>query len=167
LKKQTLILNNFADIIDINFSCPSNKILNSESGGFLLKDVETIKRIIDRVIKVSNVPVSVKIRSGFKKGDNSFEKIGEICEEFGVSYLTIHPRSVTDKFYGDVDINLTKNLKSRTKIPIIHSGEVKIIRCKKVFKETNCDGIMIGRKAIGNPWIFQRLRIIYLLENYH
>lgn len=158
-EKATLILNNFADIIDINFSCPSNKILNSESGGFLLKDVETIKRIIDRVIKVSNVPVSVKIRSGFKKGDNSFEKIGEICEEFGVSYLTIHPRSVTDKFYGDVDINLTKNLKSRTKIPIIHSGEVKNhLDAKRVFKETNCDGIMIGRKAIGKPWIFSEIK---------
>ncbi|HOL83290.1 MAG TPA: tRNA-dihydrouridine synthase [Caldisericia bacterium] len=158
-EKATLILNNFADIIDINFSCPSKKILNSESGGFLLKDFEKIKKIIDRVIKVSKVPVSVKIRSGFKKGDKSYEKIGEICEELDVSYLTIHPRSVTDKFYGDVDINVTKNLKNRVKIPVVHSGEVKsYLDAKKIFQETNCDGIMIGREAIGNPWIFSEIK---------
>ena len=158
-EKATLILNNFADIIDINFCCPSKKILNSESGGFLLKDFEKIKKIIDRVIKVSKVPVSVKIRSGFKKGDKSYEKIGEICEELDVSYLTIHPRSVTDKFYGDVDINVTKNLKNRVKIPVVHSGEVKsYLDAKKIFQETNCDGIMIGREAIGNPWIFSEIK---------
>ncbi|HPP43876.1 MAG TPA: tRNA-dihydrouridine synthase [Caldisericia bacterium] len=158
-EKATLILNNFADIIDINFSCPSKKILNSESGGFLLKDFEKIKKIIDRVIKVSKVPVSVKIRSGFKKGDKSYEKIGEICEELDVTYLTIHPRSVTDKFYGDVDIYVTKNLKNRIKIPVVHSGEVKsYLDAKKIFQETNCDGIMIGREAIGNPWIFSEIK---------
>jgi len=158
-EKVAKILNDFADIIDINFACPSNKILNSRSGGFLLKEVEKIKKIIEKVVKVSKVPVSVKIRSGFTNDNLTFEKIGELCEELKVSYLTIHPRSVVERFSGDINIDITKKLKDKIKISVIHSGEVKDhFKAKEVFEKTNCDGIMIGRKAIGNPWIFTEIK---------
>lgn len=159
IKKAVIILNDFADIIDINFACPSNKIINSESGGFLLKDIEKIKKILYKALKVSKVPISVKIRSGFTKEDNSYLEIGKVCEEMGVSFLTIHPRSVTSRFYGDINIEITENLKRNIKIPVIHSGDVKdYLKAKEVFEKTKCDGIMIGRKAIGNPWIFSDIK---------
>lgn len=165
MEKAVIILNDFADILDINFACPSNKILKSESGGFLLKDIEKIRKIIIRAVKVSKVPIGVKIRSGFNKEDSIYNEIGKVCEELGVSYLTIHPRSVTDKFYGDVDIDITANLKKEINIPVFHSGEVKDhLIAKEVFEKTNCDGIMIGRKAIGNPWIFQDIKNYLLKE---
>lgn len=158
-KKATEFLNDFADIIDINFSCPSNKIIKNESGGYLLKDVEKIKRIIDKTVKASKVPVSVKIRSGFSNEDETYKVIGKICEDYGVAYITIHPRSVIDKFNGDSDLKKTKKLKEEIKIPVIHSGDIKDhISFKRVLEETKCDGIMIGRKAIGNPWIFSDIK---------
>lgn len=159
IEKAVIILNDFADIIDINFACPSNKIINSESGGFLLKDIEKIKKILYKALKVSKIPISVKIRSGFTKEDNSYLEVGKVCEEMGVSFLTIHPRSVTSRFYGDVDIEITENLKRNINISVIHSGEVKdYLIAKEVFEKTKCDGIMIGRKAIGNPWIFSDIK---------
>lgn len=159
IEKAVIILNDFADIIDINFACPSYKIINSKSGGFLLKDIKKIKKILYKATKVSKVPISVKIRSGFTKEDSSYLEVGKVCEEMGVSFLTIHPRSVTSKFYGDVNIEITENLKRNIKIPVIHSGEVKdCLKAKEVFEKTKCDGIMIGRKAIGNPWIFSDIK---------
>lgn len=164
IEKAVIVLNDFADIIDINFACPSNKIINSKSGGFLLKDIEKIKKILYKALNVSKVPLSVKIRSGFKSEDDSYLEVGKICEELGVSFLTIHPRSVTSGFYGDVNIEITKNLKRNINIPVIHSGEVKdYLKAKEIFEKTKCDGIMIGRKAIGNPWIFSNIKN-YLLK---
>lgn len=159
------ILNDFADIIDLNFSCPSNRILENRSGGYLLKDIDKVKKIIEKAISVSKIPVSVKIRKGFSKNDESYIKIGKICEELGVFYLTIHPRSVLGKFKEEIDLSAVFNLKNNLKIPVIHSGDVKDhLIAKEIYNRLKCDGIMIGRGAIGNPWIFSSIKD-YIFKN--
>ncbi|MCX8095116.1 MAG: tRNA-dihydrouridine synthase family protein [Caldisericia bacterium] len=155
LEKAVKILGTFPDIIDLNFGCPSNSILISGNGGFLLQDLNKLKDLIKSVIYNSKVPVSIKIRSGFNKKNMNYLEIGKICESLGVFFLTIHPRTVEMKYTGNADINITKELKMNLKIPIIHSGDILNIKdLENVFVKTNCDGVMIGRGAIGNPWIF-------------
>ncbi|MDI6861325.1 MAG: tRNA-dihydrouridine synthase [Caldisericia bacterium] len=149
------ILGTTPDIIDLNFGCPSKNLIMSGNGGYLLLDLRKIRDLIKSAIYNSKVPVSVKIRSGFDKNSMNYLDVGRICEEEGVFFLTIHPRTVSMKYSGKADLNITKELKNSLKIPIIHSGDIFSINdLEKVFNETNCNGVMIGRSAIGNPWIF-------------
>lgn len=149
------ILGSTPDIIDLNFGCPSKNMISSGNGGYLLLDLKKLRDLIKSAIYNSKVPVSVKIRSGFDKNSMNYLDIGKICEEEGVFFLTIHPRTVSMKYSGKVDLNITKELKNNLNIPIIHSGDIfNINDLERVFSETNCDGVMIGRAAIGNPWIF-------------
>lgn len=155
IEKSVKILGSTPDIIDLNFGCPSKNVLESGNGGFLLLDIKKLKDLIKSAVYNSKVPVSVKIRSGFNKNNMNYLEIGKICEEEGVFFLTIHPRTVEMKYSGKVDLNITKDLKMNLKIPIIHSGDIFNIKdLDRVFNETNCDGVMIGRGAIGNPFIF-------------
>lgn len=155
IERAVKILGTNPDIIDLNFGCPSKSILESGNGGFLLLDLKKLNDLIKSAVYNSKVPVSVKIRSGYDKHNLNYLEIGKVCEEEGVFFLTIHPRTVEMKYSGKVDLNITKELKRNLKIPIVHSGDIfNINDLEKVLNETNCDGIMIGRGAIGNPWIF-------------
>lgn len=164
LEKAVKILNTIPDIIDLNFGCPSKSIIDSGNGGYLLLDVKRVKDLIKSAVYNSKVPITVKIRSGFNKNNLTYLEIGKICENEGVLFLTIHPRTVEMKYSGKADLNITKELKMNLRIPIIHSGDIVEIKdLERVLFETNCDGVMIGRGAIGNPWIFSDFKN-YLLE---
>ncbi len=159
LEKAVKILGDKGDIIDLNFGCPSRKIIESKNGGFLLQDVNKIRVLIKSALNASKVPVSVKIRSGYNEKNKNYLEIGKICEEEGVFFITIHPRSVEMKYSGKVDLNITKELKKNLKIPVVHSGDIfSHLDAENVLKKTDCDGIMIGRGAIGNPWIFLHIK---------
>jgi tRNA-dihydrouridine synthase B len=145
------------DIIDFNLGCPSKKILAQGSGAALLKRKNKIKEIVESVSKEIKKPFTVKIRN-----ENAID-IAKICEKAGCSAITIHARTVKQGYSGKADWNLIKKIKQETKIPVIGNGDVWGGEdAKKILKQTNCDYVMIGRAAIGNPFIFKQ--ILHFLE---
>jgi len=152
LVKAAKILERQFDIIDINFGCPSKKILNQGAGAALLKRKNKIKEIIEQVSKNIKKPLTVKIRS------NNAVEIAKICEKAGASAIIIHARTVSQGYSGKADWNVIKVVKENVKIPVIGNGDVVDGKsAKKMLDETNCDYIMIGRAAIGNPFIFKQI----------
>jgi nifR3 family TIM-barrel protein len=140
------------DIIDFNLGCPSKRILAQGSGAALLKRKNKIKEIVKEVSKNIKKPFTVKIRN-----ENAIE-IAKICEKAGASAITIHARTVKQGYSGKADYNVIKKIKQVVKIPIIGNGDVVDGKsAKQMFEQTNCDYIMIGRAAIGNPFIFKQI----------
>jgi tRNA-dihydrouridine synthase B len=152
------ILENKFDIIDINFGCPSKKIMAQGSGGALLKRKNKIAEIVSEVSKAVDIPISVKIRSGYDENSVNAVEIAKICEDAGANAITIHPRTVKQGYSGKADWNLIKDIKQNVKIPVIGNGDVFSEKdAEKMLDETGCDYVMIGRGAIGNPFIFKKI----------
>jgi tRNA-dihydrouridine synthase B len=146
------------DIIDINFGCPSKKIMAQGSGGALLKRKNKIAEIVSEVSKSVSIPVSVKIRSGYDENSINAIEIAKVCENAGANAIIIHPRTVKQGYSGKADWNLIKEIKQNVKIPVIGNGDVfSGDDAKRMFDKTGCDYIMIGRGAIGNPFIFKQI----------
>ena len=145
------------DIIDINYGCPVPKVTKKGAGSAALKDLNLMRDITSTVIeKVKDTPVTVKMRSGWCSDSEVFVKAGQILEEVGVSAITLHPRTTSQRFEGSADWNSIKVLKENVNIPVIGNGDVKTIDDYiKILKQTKCDAVMIGRAALGNPWIFR------------
>ena len=148
------------DIIDINFGCPVPKVTKKGAGSAALKDLSLMKDITSSVIKnAKNTPITVKMRSGWCSDSKVFVEAGKILEDIGVTAITLHPRTTSQRFEGKADWNSIKTLKENINIPVIGNGDVKNIHdYKKILKETGCDAIMIGRAALGNPWIFKQIK---------
>lgn len=145
------------NIIDINFGCPSKKIIQQGSGSYLLKRKNKIAEIVREVSNSINIPLTVKIRSGFKNKINAVE-VAKICEENKASAITIHARTVEQGYSGKADWNIIKEVKKAVKIPVIGNGDViDGESAKEMLEQTNCDYIMIGRASIGNPFIFKQI----------
>ena len=156
-------MNSFADIIDINMGCPAPKVVKNGDGSRLLQNLEKAKSIIETVVQASKVPVTLKIRKGWDKDHVVAVDIAKIAEEAGISAITVHGRTRTEYFGGNVDLDIIKKVKENVKIPVIGNGDiVDEESATKMFQETGVDGIMIGRGAFGNPWIFRE--IIHYLE---
>ncbi|MDP2925262.1 MAG: tRNA dihydrouridine synthase DusB [Nanoarchaeota archaeon] len=146
------------DIIDINLGCPSDKIMKQGSGGALLKRKQKIAEIIREVYDSIQIPLTVKIRSGFDSFSINAPEIAKISEENGASAIIIHPRSIKQGYSGKSDWNIIKRIKENVNIPVIGNGDViDGESAKKMLDETGCDYIMIGRAAIGNPFIFREI----------
>ncbi len=147
-----------ASIIDINMGCPVPKVCGNREGSFLMTEPETVFEIVKAVAEKAGVPVTVKMRRGYRSGNELAPEIAEICEKAGASAVTVHGRFRDQMYSGVSDIGVIKRVKERVKIPVIASGDiVSKESAGKVFEETGCDGIMIGRGALGNPWIFRTL----------
>jgi len=152
LIKAAKVLEKKFDIIDINFGCPSKKILSQGAGAALLKRKNKIKEIIELVSKNIKKSLTVKIRS-----DNAVE-IAKICEKAGASAIIVHARSVKQGYSGKADWDRIRQVKQAVNIPVIGNGDIiDGESAKKMLDETNCDYIMIGRAAIGNPFIFKQI----------
>jgi len=153
------------DIIDINYGCPVPKITKKGAGSAAMKDLCRMEEITDAVVKaVADTPVTVKMRSGWSEENLVATKAGEMLEKIGVKAITLHPRTTKQQFRGLSNWDHIKELKSAIKIPVIGNGDVKGYEDYiKIIEYTGCDGVMIGRAAMGNPWVFQN--IISGLEN--
>lgn len=143
-------------ILDINMGCPAPKIVKNGDGSALMRTPYLAKEIMNRVKKASNKPVTVKIRKGWDDNEINFLEFGDMAEKSGLDAITIHGRT-RDQFYsGKADWESIKLLKKHLNIPVIGNGDVYThIDAIKMMEYTECDGIMIGRGALGNPWIFK------------
>lgn len=153
----------FADIVDINMGCPAPKIVKSGDGSKLLLDLNKAREIIRAVVENSKVPVTVKMRKGWDNEHIVAVELARIAETEGAASITIHGRTRNEFYGGKVDKDIIKAVKDTVSIPVIASGDVVDEQSAlEMFEYTGVDGIMIGRGAIGNPWIFRE--IIYFLE---
>lgn len=144
------------DAVDLNLGCPSKKIVREGYGSALLKEKGKIREIITALVKDIPKPITVKMRSGFKKPEAL--EIAKVIESAGCSAITIHARTQEQGYSGTADWKLIKQLKDNLSIPIIGNGDVTDpTSAEKMLKETGCDYIMIARAARNNPWIFKQI----------
>ncbi|WP_173195324.1 tRNA dihydrouridine synthase DusB [Geobacter sp. SVR] len=145
-------------LIDINMGCPVRKVVGTGAGSALLREPLKVAAIIRAVRKATDLPLTVKIRSGWHCGDDNFPEIAAIAQEEGCDAITLHPRSRSQMFAGQSDWNHLRELKSRLTIPVIGSGDLFTAEdCLRMLDETGCDGIMVARGSLGAPWIFRQI----------
>jgi nifR3 family TIM-barrel protein len=148
-----------ADFIDLNFGCPSPKIVNSGNGSALLRDLEGSAKMIEALVKSTKLPVTVKMRLGFYNDAETIQA-AKMFESAGIQVLAIHGRTTTQKFTGTADWEKIYQVKEALSIPVIGNGDIDSAEKAKEYLK-NLDGIMIGRAAIRNPWIFKQCRQIF------
>ena len=156
------------DLIDINYGCPVPKVTNKGAGSAALKDLCLMEDITEAVVKaVDKIPVTVKMRAGWNSEGIVSTEAGINLEKIGVKAITLHPRTTVQMYKGSADWDLIKELKENVKIPVIGNGDVKSIDdINRMFSHTRCDGIMIGRAALGNPWFFTQIKKYLLNEDF-
>ncbi|HEX3019638.1 MAG TPA: tRNA dihydrouridine synthase DusB [Chitinispirillaceae bacterium] len=147
------------DFIDLNSGCPVPKVVKKNGGAALLQNASLFEKILKAMVKEVSIPVTVKIRSGWKKFQWVDIEFARIAQDCGVAALTVHPRSQTMGFGGHSFWERIAEVKKSVSIPVIGNGDINNpLDAIKMVKETGCDSIMIGRGAYGNPWIFSQVR---------
>ncbi len=147
-----------ADILDINMGCPVLKVLKSKAGSYWLKDLEDTKDKIEAIVKASTKPVTAKIRLGYDESNINVLETVKMLEKAGVQAICIHARTRSQLYRGKPQLEYIKKAKEIVSIPIIGNGDIKTIDDAIAMLEyTKCDAIMIGRGAIGNPWLFTQI----------
>ncbi len=148
------------DVIDFNAACPERKVVRKGEGAFLLKDPKKLKRLLKIIVENANAPVTVKIRTGWDKSSVKAREIALYAEDAGIDALFIHGRTRSQGHSGEVDYRSVKAVKDSLKIPVFGSGDIFSARlARKMLDETGCDGVMVARGALGNPWIFDEIKV--------
>ncbi|MGN0628056.1 MAG: tRNA dihydrouridine synthase DusB [Oscillospiraceae bacterium] len=146
------------DAIDINFGCPVPKVAGNGGGSALMKDPELAGRIVKAVTSAVDIPVTVKFRAGWDSEHINAVEFAKICEENGAAALTVHGRTRMQMFAPPVDLEIIRLVKEAVSIPVIGNGDVDSPEAaRRMYDETGCDLVMVGRGAMGNPWIFRRI----------
>ena len=147
-----------AQIIDINMGCPAKKVCNVAAGSALLKDEALVKRIVESVVAAVDVPVTLKIRTGWDRTQRNAVRIAQIAENAGIQALSVHGRTRADAFLGAAEYDTIAEVKARVAIPVIANGDIDSPeKARAVLRHTGADALMIGRAAQGRPWIFREI----------
>lgn len=144
--------------IDINMGCPVSKVTGNGEGSALMKDPELCGKIVYAVSRSVNIPVTVKMRAGWDQSSKNAVEVARICEANGASAVCVHGRTRTQMYNPGVDRKIIADVKNAVSIPVIANGDIFSAKdALSMLEETNCDGIMIARGALGNPWIFSEI----------
>ncbi|MGH1569241.1 MAG: tRNA dihydrouridine synthase DusB [Nitrosopumilus sp.] len=159
LEKAAKIVEPYFDVIDYNMGCPAPHITQQMAGGALLQEVNLTRQILSTLVNAVKKPVTLKIRSGVTDASKFlFHDIAEIAEDEGIKMITLHPRTVSQGYSGTADWNMIKELKEISSVPIVGNGDITTPEdAKKMIDNTNCDYVMIGRGAMGNPFLFEQI----------
>ncbi len=168
LEKAAQIVEPYFDIIDYNMGCPAPHITQQMAGGALLQEVNLTQQIFSTLVNAVKKPVTLKIRSGVTDASKFlFREIAEIAEDEGIEMITLHPRTVSQGYSGTADWDLIKELKEISSIPIVGNGDITTPQdAKDMIDNTNCDYVMIGRGAMGNPFIFEQINDFLKTNSY-
>lgn len=140
--------------IDINMGCPVKKIVNNNSGSYLMKDIKLASQIINSAIKNTKLKVSVKFRAGWDKQHINAVEFAKMCEDCGASYITVHGRTRSEFYTGQADWNIIRQVKEAVHIPVIGNGDITTPKqAAERIKQTGVDGVMIARGVLGAPWL--------------
>lgn len=143
-----------AHSLDINMGCPVKKIIANNSGSYLMTDINLASKIISTVSKSTSLPVSVKFRKGWDCNHINAVEFARMCEDSGASYVTIHGRTRSEFYSGTADWDIIGEIKSQLKIPVVGNGDIDSPqKAKEMIEYTGVDGVMVGRAALGQPWL--------------
>ena len=147
-----------ADIIDINMGCPVGKIVANGDGSALMKDPEKAARIVEAVCGAVDVPVTVKMRKGWDADHITAVECAKACEQAGASLIAVHARTREQMYTPGIDPEIIARVKDAVKVPVLGNGDIHCAEdALRMVRETNCDGVMIARGALGDPWLFERV----------
>nr|WP_257900351.1 tRNA dihydrouridine synthase DusB [Marinobacter sp. F4206] len=152
-----------AQIIDINMGCPAKKVCNKAAGSALMKDEGLVREILNAVVSAVDIPVTLKMRTGWDSDNRNAAVIARMAEDAGIQALAIHGRTRADKYMGNAEYDTIADVKSRVQIPVFANGDISSPeKARHVLEHTGADGLLIGRGAQGRPWIFRE--ILHYLE---
>ena len=151
-----------AQIIDINMGCPAKKVCNKLAGSALLRDTEIVTRILEAVVKSVDVPVTLKIRTGWDENNRNGVEVARIAEASGIQAIAVHGRTRACRFKGDAEYETIAQICNEVSIPVVANGDITTPeKSLEVLRLSSADGLMIGRAARGRPWIFRELNFYF------